>query len=93
MKLKVTQAAQGISTAASTAIKPEMNTYTPNSSTVNNSNSNSNVTNNFNPQFTLNMNGASATESNKYKVKKWVKESIQEMFESMDRTNPELSEV
>lgn len=72
-------------------IEPAVNTYTP-SSGVSNS-STSNVTNYFNPSFTLNMNGASATESNKRKVKQWVKESIEECFESMSRTNPELCEV
>ena len=92
MKGKVTQAAQGLSTAAETAITPSVNQYTPSSSSVSNTN-NSNTVNNYSPQFVLNMNGASATESNKRKVKKWVKESIQETFESMGRTNPELCEV
>lgn len=92
MKGKVTEAAQGLSTATATATTPSINKYTPSSSSVSNTNT-KNVTNNFNPQFTLNMNGASATQSNKRKVKQWVKESIQETFESMGRTNPELCEV
>lgn len=85
---EVEKAAVGLSAP----VEPAFNSYTPSSSSVSNT-STSNVTNNFNPQFTLNMNGASATESNKYKVKQWVKESITEVFESMGRTDPELCEV
>ena len=92
MKDKVTTVAQGLSTNVSTAIQPSVNAYTPNDSAVSNT-SNRTTTNNFNPQFTLNMNGASATEANKHKVKQWVKESIKETFESMGRVNPELCEV
>ena len=92
MKGKVTKAAEGLSTSVTASVEPAVNNYTPSSSSVSNT-SNSNVTNTFSPQFTLNMNGASATESNKRKVKKWVKESIQETFESMARITPELSEV
>lgn len=88
----VKKTATGLGTAVEAGTKPAMNTYTPSSSSVSNT-STSNVSNNFNPVFTLNMNGASATESNKHKVKQWVKESIQECFESMGRTNPELCEV
>lgn len=35
------------------------------------------------PQFTLNLNGASATESNKRTVKRWVKESLNEVFNNL----------
>ncbi len=92
LKGKVGKTAEGLSATISTKIQPSVQSYTPSSSSISNTR-NSNVTNNFNPQFTLNMNGASATESNKHKVKQWVKESIQETFESMGRTNPELCEV
>ena len=91
MKDTVTSSAQGISNVAATSIKPELGSYTPsNSSTTNNT---SNNVSNYNPQFTLNLYGASATDSNKRKIKKWVKESINEAFESMGRIDPELSEV
>ena len=64
--------------------------YTPeNSTTTNNTVQN----NTYSPQFTLNMNGASATDSNKRAVKKWVKECMTEVIESMGRTDPELIEV
>ena len=92
LKRKVTQSAEGLSTQISTNVEPSVNRYTPSSSGVSNT-SNKNVTNHFSPSFTLNMNGASATDSNKRKVKQWVKESIQETFESMGRTNPDLCEV
>lgn len=71
-------------------IAPAVNKYTPSGTSTTNNRS---VVNHYSPQFTLNMNGASATEANKRKVKKWVKESMQEVFESMGRTNPELCEV
>lgn len=74
-------------------IAPAVNKYTPNGSSVSTTNNNRSVVNHYSPQFNLTMNGASATEANKRKVKKWVKESMQEMFESMGRTNPELCEV
>lgn len=92
LKGKVGKTAEGLSSTIATKIQPSVQSYTPSGSSVSNTR-NSNVTNNFNPQFTLNMNGASATESNKHKVKQWVRESIEEVFESMSRTNPELCEV
>lgn len=88
----VNNAATGLSAAVSEPMQPRVNSYTPSSSSVSNT-SNTSTTNTFNPQFTLNMNGASATESNKHKVKQWVKEAMLEMFESMERTNPQLREV
>lgn len=51
------------------------------------------VNNTYNPTFVLNMNGASATDTNKRKVKKWITEAITETFDSMGRTNPLLTEV
>jgi phage-related minor tail protein len=49
--------------------------------------------NDYSPHFTLNMNGASATEDNKRKVKQWVKEAMTEMFDDLDRDNPPAWEV
>ena len=86
---EVEKAAVGISAP----VAPAVNKYTPTGSGASTTNNSRSVVNNYSPQFTLNMNGASATEANKHKVKKWVKESMQEMFESMGRTNPELCEV
>lgn len=88
MKGAVKTAGTGLGAYAASGV----NTYTPSSSGVSSSTSNSTV-NNFNPQFVLNMNGASASESNKRKVKKWVKESIKETFDSMGRISPAISEV
>lgn len=49
--------------------------------------------NDYSPHFTLNLNGASATEDNKRKVKQWVKEAMTEMFDELDRDNPPAWEV
>ena len=45
------------------------------------------------PNFTLNLNGASANESNKRTVKRWIKESLKEVFDSMDIDNAPIVEV
>lgn len=45
------------------------------------------------PQFVLNMNGASATNENKRKVKQWVKESLNEVFNNLASDNSPIMEV
>lgn len=45
------------------------------------------------PQFVLNMNGASATDDNKRKVKQWIKESLSEMFDNLASDNRAVVEV
>ena len=64
--------------------------YSPESSTTTN-NRTTNTT--YSPSFVLNMNGASATDSNKRKVKRWIQEAITETFDGMGRANPQLIEV
>ena len=64
--------------------------YSPESSTTTN-NRTTNTT--YSPSFVLNMNGASATDSNKRKVKRWIQEAITETFDTMGRANPQLIEV
>ena len=91
MKDTVAASAQNISFTAANSIKPELSAYTPSNSAMTTNTSTSNNT--YSPHFTLNLNGASATDSNKRKIQKWVKESIQEAFESMGRIDPELCEV
>lgn len=51
------------------------------------------TTNNYSPSFTVNLVGASANDDNKKKVKNWIKETLKEVFEDMDRDNPEVWEV
>lgn len=45
------------------------------------------------PQFVLNMNGASATNENKRKIKQWVKESLNEVFDNLAADNRPVVEV
>lgn len=45
------------------------------------------------PQFTLNLNGASATDSNKRTVKRWIKESFEELLSNLETDNEPLVEV
>lgn len=73
---------QTVATGVSYAESPAVSRY-----------NSSNTTNNYNPQFTLNLNGASATDDNKKKVKQWIKESLKEIFEDMDRDNSPVWEV
>lgn len=45
------------------------------------------------PQFTLNLNGASATDSNKRTVKQWIKESLEEVFSNLETDHQPIVEV
>lgn len=49
--------------------------------------------NEYSPHFTVVLNGASATDDNKRKVKGWIKESFKEMFDDLDRNNEPIIEV
>ena len=65
-------------------------TYTPASSVpVSSSHSN---TNNYAPSFTLNMSGT-VDRTTERTIKRWVQEALEDMFDSMSRTNPRLTEV
>ena len=66
--------------------------YTPENSTVGSSQV-GNVENTYSPQFTLNINGANDDKAMERKVKRWIKESMDEVFDSMSRKNPRLREV
>lgn len=77
--------------AASTAPSVATPTYTP-QSTVSNTTNNRSETNTYAPQFTLNLSG-NADSTTERKVKQWIKEAMNEMFESMERANPRLQEV
>ena len=49
--------------------------------------------NEYKPTFVLNMNGASATDDNKRKVKQWIREAMKEMFDDLDRDNAPILEI
>lgn len=66
--------------------------YTPNN-TVNNSKTTTNTSNNYNPVFNLTVNGGSDSRETEFRVKQWVREAMNEVFSSMNRTNPRLTEV
>lgn len=72
----------------------------PSNSTESYDNSTSTTTSNeyneyneYKPTFVLNMNGASATDDNKRKVKGWIKEAFSEVFDDLDKDNPPVIEV
>ncbi len=65
--------------------------YTP-ASTVPASSSTSTQNNSYAPSFTLNMSGT-VDKTTERTVKRWVKEAMEDMFDSMERTNPRLTEV
>lgn len=79
-----------LETAVQQAGESSMPRYSPESTTTTNNRTSYNT---FSPSFTLNMNGASATDTNKRKVKRWVQEAIKETFDGMGRTNPQLLEA
>lgn len=67
--------------------------YTPESSTsIPNLQRNSEV-NHYSPVFNLTLNGASATDSNERKVKRWVKESMKEYLNGIGRSQQVVQEV
>lgn len=54
--------------------------------------SSSSETNNYSPQFTLNLSGT-VDRTTERTVKKWIREALQDTFDGMGRTNPRLTEV
>lgn len=88
---KVERTAQGIGESVASRMSPIQSRYSPDSSSVTNQNT-SNVAN-YSPSFNLTLNGASASDSNERKVKRWVREAIKEAMDGMGRTNPRLREV
>ncbi len=89
---RITKTAQGIAGRVAGAMDPMRSRYSPESSAVTNSQSSS-QTNNYSPVFNLTLNGASASDSNERKVKRWVKDAMKDAMEGMGRTNPRLQEV
>ena len=77
---------------ASEVAMPYSGAYTP-ESTASYSRSRTTESNVYSPQFVLNMNGASATEDNKRKVKKWIRETLEEMFDNLDSEHSPAIEI
>lgn len=93
MSGKVEKTARSVGDTTANNISPYKSRYSPaNDQNAGGTNS-SNQVNNWNPVFNLTLNGASASDSNERKVKRWVKETIKESMEGMGRTNPRLQEV
>lgn len=93
MSGKVVETARNVGDTTANNISPYMSRYSPaTGQSAGRANSTSQV-NNWNPVFNLTLNGASASDSNERKVKRWVKETIKESMEGMGRTNPRLQEV
>ena len=49
--------------------------------------------NTYSPQFTLNIGGTNDDRATERKVKRWIQEAMDEVFDSMSRKNPRLREV
>ena len=93
MKDKVTDSARGIGGTVARSIVPFKSQYAPGNSPRVTNNRSSNQINNYSPVFNLTLNGASASDSNERKVKRWVKESFRECLEGIDRSQPKPQEV
>lgn len=65
--------------------------YSP-ASTSNTTNTSNSQTNNYSPQFTLNLSGT-VDRTTERTVKQWVKEAIEDTLESMSRTSPRITEA
>ena len=88
LRPQVAESAKSVSNTMQTATDPVRGVST---STV--TSRSQSMSNNYSPSFVLNLNGASASDSNKRKVQRWVKESIKESYESMSRTRLAAMEV
>lgn len=89
---RIEKTAQGIADKTARGMSPVRSRYSPDSLVSTVSQAPSEV-NNYSPVFNLTLNGASATDSNERKVKRWVREAMKEAMEGMGRTNPRLQEV
>ncbi|MDO4330660.1 MAG: phage tail tape measure protein [Lachnospiraceae bacterium] len=67
--------------------------YVPDSDSSTSNHYQSQEVNHYNPVFNLTLNGASASDSNERKVKRWVKDSFKECFEGIGRSRPKPQEV
>ena len=65
--------------------------YSP-GSTISNASTTNSSTNNYNPQFTLNMSGT-VDKVTERTIRKWVQDAIQDTLDSMARRSPRLTEV
>ena len=74
----------GIGTVRLPYYSPERTAYASTSTNTSN--------NHYAPSFTLNMSGT-VDRTTERTIKKWVMEAIEEMFDSMSRTSPRLTEV
>lgn len=91
LKPKVQRSAQEVSGTIHTSTSPLRGSVSNSTSSMTTKSQNTSST--YAPQFTVNLNGASASDSNKRKVQRWVKESIRESYESMSRTRLVAREV
>ena len=77
---QVSAAAQNITTAVRGEMSPRSVAA---GRTVRNTTTNSN----YSPSFTLNMNGASATDTNRRKVEGWIRDAMNRTFEGLNRSS------
>lgn len=89
---KVAKTARDIGNVTAGNLSPMRSRYSPESPAMSDSRSSS-QTNTWSPVFNLTLNGASASDSNERKVKRWVREALKEAVDGMGRTNPRLQEV
>ena len=84
---------RGINLWAQTGEMLGLSSYTPESSASTCVNSNTTEYNNYSPQFVLNISGTSDDRTMARKVKRWIREELDEYFDSFERKDPTLREV
>lgn len=87
------ESARGIGGTVARNIAPFRSRYAPETSPSVINNRSLNQVSNYSPVFNLTLNGASASDSNERKVKRWVKESMKECFDGIGRSQPRPQEV
>lgn len=89
---KMTGTAFKLGETANGVMSPVRSRYSPESS-VSTAQSSSIQDNYYSPTFNLTLNGASASDSNERKVKRWVKDAMNNFVENIGYKNPRIQEV
>lgn len=72
---------------------PYMGNYTPENSTYSYSRSSNVETNHYSPQFNLTISGSNEDRATERKIKRWIGEAMDDMFDSLSRKSPRVQEV
>lgn len=90
---EVRNTAKDVSDTTARTLSPMQNRYSPDFSSMKSAQNTRSEVNHYSPTFNLTLNGASASDSNERKVKRWVKDAMNEFADSMGRSHARVQEV